>query len=42
MVTLGRVTHGRFAEGACVGEMVAAMRHGIAISNVEDWHHFPS
>jgi hypothetical protein len=41
MVTVGRVTHGRFAEGACVGAMIKELRSGIEIQNAEDWHHFP-
>ena len=41
MVTVGRVTHGRFAEGACIGGNISLMRTGIDIQNPEDWHHFP-
>jgi len=42
MVTVGRVTHGRFSEGACVGEMIPQMRRSIEIQDSDDWHHFPA
>jgi hypothetical protein len=42
MVTVGRVTHGRFAEGVCVGEYIKLMRQGLAMQDSNDWHHFPS
>lgn len=42
MVTVGRVTHGRFSEGACVGDMIPQMRRSIEIQDSEDWHHFPA
>ena len=41
MVTVGRVTHGRLAEGACIGDNISLLRTGIDIQNPEDWHHFP-
>lgn len=42
MVTVGRVTHGRFAEGVCVGERIKQMHHSVEIQNADDWHHFPA
>jgi hypothetical protein len=33
MVTVGRITHGRFAEGACIGGNISLMRTGIDIQS---------
>jgi len=42
MLTLGRLSHGRNAEGSCVKEQQAKLQTALAIQNFNDWHHFPT
>ena len=42
MVTIGRLTHGRSAEGSCVQERVRELHSALALQAGDDWHHFPT
>lgn len=40
MVTLGRLTHGRIAEGSCIQDSSGDVRAALAMQSADDWHHF--
>uniref|UniRef100_A0A7S4NS28 Uncharacterized protein n=1 Tax=Guillardia theta TaxID=55529 RepID=A0A7S4NS28_GUITH len=42
LITLGRVSHGRMAEGSCAQDMLDTLHTAISRQSSNDWHHFPS
>jgi len=42
MVTIGRLTHGRIAEGTCVKDLIGDLQTAMAMQEGNDWHHFPT
>ena len=42
LVTMGRVTHGRSAEGVSIESVQEQLKLALSLQSHEDWAHFPA